>query len=232
MATYTQTDGTDEGTKYFQDVEVSPVTLASGELAKRLDTKAYPKLGVKTLTNPTITDVSDTVAEGTTADVVVSGHHFVQGATVAFSGAGITVNSVSNTDHLGHELVVNVTVAEGAAQTARNVTVTNPDGGAATSNGAITVALGIVTITGVAPATKAEGTTSDIVISGTGFEAGAAATFSGAGITVNSTTVNSPTQVTANITVAGGAAHTARDVTLTNTDTTAATATGALTITA
>ena len=56
------------------------------------------------------------------------------------------------------------------------------------------------------------------MITGTGFAAGAVVSFSGLGVTVNSTTVNSATQITVNITIAAGAATGARDVTVTNAD--------------
>ncbi len=42
---YVQPDGTEDAT-YFMDVEISPATLASGELFERLDTKRYPQVGV------------------------------------------------------------------------------------------------------------------------------------------------------------------------------------------
>ena len=59
----------------------------------------------------------------------------------------------------------------------------------------------------------------NITINGTGFLSGAVASFSGTGITVNSTTFNSATKVTANIDIAAGATTGARDVTVTNPDT-------------
>lgn len=45
MATYTQTNGGADGTQYFQDVQVSPDTLADGSLLARLDPNRYPELG-------------------------------------------------------------------------------------------------------------------------------------------------------------------------------------------
>ena len=55
-------------------------------------------------------------------------------------------------------------------------------------------------------------------------------TFSGAGISVNSTTFNSPTSVDVNIDIAAGAAIGTRDITLTNPDGQAATVVGGFTV--
>jgi hypothetical protein len=46
MPTYVQPDGEPDGTQYFQDVELSPDTLANGSLLQRFDTVEYPRLGV------------------------------------------------------------------------------------------------------------------------------------------------------------------------------------------
>lgn len=45
MGTYTQTDGGADGTQFFQDVEISPATVADGSLRTRLDQTRYPELG-------------------------------------------------------------------------------------------------------------------------------------------------------------------------------------------
>ena len=65
------------------------------------------------------------------------------------------------------------------------------------------------------PTTGLQGQTLDVAIAGTGthFANGTSnATFTGTGITVNSTTVTDPTHATANITIAAGATPGARDV--------------------
>jgi hypothetical protein len=69
---------------------------------------------------------------------------------------------------------------------------------------------------------------------GSGFVngAGLTVTFSGTGITVNSTTFLSATQVKANITIASNAATGARDVTVTNPDAGTKTLTGGFTVNA
>ena len=87
---------------------------------------------------------------------------------------------------------------------------------------------------GVAPASADQGATLDVTITGvdTSFVNGVTvASFSGTGITVNSTLVNSPAQAVANITIASDAPVGACDVTVT-TGTEIVTCTAAFTITA
>jgi hypothetical protein len=164
---------------------------------------------------PTIATVNPPFRfRSTTVNVVVTGTNYVSGAAVTFSGTGITVNST--TFNSATQLTANITIGATAAFGARNVTVTNPDAGTAACTGCFTVAAG-PTVTAANPSSRGQGATSqNIVVTGNFFLNGAAVTFSGAGITVNSTTYNSATQLTANITVATGAATGARNVIVTN----------------
>lgn len=70
------------------------------------------------------------------------------------------------------------------------------------------------TVTSVTPNTGTRGQTLSPVITGTNFTGASAVSF-GAGITVNSYTVNSATQITADITIAADATPGARDVSVT-----------------
>jgi hypothetical protein len=63
-----------------------------------------------------------------------------------------------------------------------------------------------------------------------GFKSGAAASFSGTGITVNSTTYNSATSLTVNITIAASSSTGIRNITVSNTDAGAAIATSGFTV--
>ena len=88
----------------------------------------------------------------------------------------------------------------------------------------------IPTVTAVSPNAVTQGATGiDLVITGTRFEVGAVASF-GAGITVNSTTFNSATSVTANVDITAGAATGARNVVVTNANGTVGTGTNLLTV--
>jgi hypothetical protein len=88
------------------------------------------------------------------------------------------------------------------------------------------------TVTSTSPSSRGQGFTGNITINGTGFVSGSglAASFSGTGVTVNSTTFNSATSLTVNITVASGATTGARNVTVMNPDGGAATGTSVFTV--
>ena len=66
-------------------------------------------------------------------NVTISGSNFKSGATVIFSGNGITVHSVTFID--SSSLEVNLTISSGATVGLRDVTVTNPDGNLGTGQG-------------------------------------------------------------------------------------------------
>lgn len=68
----------------------------------------------------------ETAHPGQTLDVAITGANFVNGATVAFSGAGITVNSAAVVSSI--HITVNLSVAANAPTGARDVIATNPDG--------------------------------------------------------------------------------------------------------
>src|SRR5581483_7622645 len=88
---------------------------------------------------PTVTSTSNDAAKTQTpasraagspaADIYVNGTGFVSGSVVKFSGTGVTINST--TFQSATQLKVNTTAASTAAPGGRDVTVTNPDGGAA-----------------------------------------------------------------------------------------------------
>ncbi|WP_223905642.1 IPT/TIG domain-containing protein [Geobacter sp. AOG1] len=82
------------------------------------------------------------------------------------------------------------------------------------------------------PSSGNQGTTLNVVITGTNFQSGATASFSGSGITVNSTTFNTSTQLTVNISIGPAATTGAGNVTVTNPDGGNAISTGAFTVNA
>ena len=145
-------------------------------------------------------------------NIVVTGSGFIATPSASF-GAGITVNNT--TFNSSTQVTMNITIAEGATPGTRDITVTNTDSQPGICLGCFTVNAGPTTVS-ASPASIAQGSTGDIVIKGTGYASGASAAFSGDGLTVNNTTFNSSTQVTANITVATSASVTARDITVTN----------------
>lgn len=107
------------------------------------------------------------------------------------------------------------------AGTLDTLTVTVESTGATDANNfavVSSVVLSGASVTGVSPNQGQRGQTLNVTVTGqnTNFVNGVTAiTFSGGGITVNSTTVGAPTSATANITIALSAAITLRDVTVT-----------------
>ncbi len=87
------------------------------------------------------------------------------------------------------------------------------------------------TVTSATPNSRGQGAVNqNITIVGTEFVNGAVASFSGSGITVNSTTFVSSTSLTANINIAYGAATGIRNVTVTNPDMKSGTQSGGFTV--
>ena len=170
---------------------------------------------------PSVTSVnSNSGAQGQSLpSVIITGSSFQSGATCSF-GAGITVNSC--TFNSATQLTANITISSTATVGTRNVTVTNPD----SQTGILTNGFTVTTagpppppsVSSVNPNSGAQGQNlPSVAITGSNFQSGAACSF-GAGITVNSCTFNSATQLTASITISSAAAVGSRNVTVTNPD--------------
>gem|GEM_PF-3352668 len=166
--------------------------------------------------SPTINFISPpSGTQGTNLNLIVTGSGFQDGITANF-GAGIT-NSVTYQSAL--QLSVNIAIDASAATGQRSITFTNhPDNGSGTA--IFTVKSAIVpnpSIVSVTPGSLNQGTSNqNLIVSGSNFESGATATFSGDGITINSTTFNSSSQLTVNISVAANATTGPRSITITN----------------
>jgi hypothetical protein len=159
--------------------------------------------------------------------IAITGTGYQAGVKASIAGGGVTVNSVTRNDPTS--LTLAVSISNTAAIGARDLTITNPDGGAATCTGCFTVNARPA-ITAVTPNSKPRGGTYTIVITGTGLQTGATVSFSGTGIQVNSV-AGDATTLTVSITIASNAAKTHRDVTITNPDTGTITKTSAFTVT-
>jgi len=128
-------------------------------------------------------------------------------------GSGITVNSfvVDNSA----QITANVTIAWDAPLGARDVIIKNADGEGVGSS-KFTINAPLPTVIGILPTGRNQGETSvSEVITGTGFIGATVVAFSGTGITVDSFLVDNSTQITATITVSGGAPIGFRDVSVT-----------------
>lgn len=148
--------------------------------------------------------------QGQTLDVTIYGSntHFQPGVSRAeFSGDGITVNSTTVVYQT--EAHASITISDTAPIGPRDVNVVTPGENPLAYAGGFFVTLpGIPQIASASPAAGMQTRTLDVDIVGqnTHFVDGqSVATFSGGGITVNSTTVTDVHHATANITISGGA---------------------------
>jgi len=212
-------------TTYVSPTEVDAnISIAPDALAGMRDiTITNSTLGSGTCTScfmvaPTVTSVAPgTVAQGAVSrDLTITGVGFADGAVTSVSGAGVVVNYTQYVSPT--QLTANVTVASGAPLGVNDVTVTDPGNGVGTCTGCLTVTPG-PTVTSTAPGSRGAGANNQVVaIIGTNFLPGAVASFSGTGITVNSTSYVSPTKVNANISIANSATVGTRAVSVSNTD--------------
>jgi len=184
---------------------------------------------------PLVTSVSpNSGAQGQSLpSVIISGNSFQSGATCNF-GAGITVNSC--TFNSATQLTANISISSTATVGSRNVSVTNPDSQSGTLTNGFSVTTGgpppPPSVTSVNPSSGAQGQSlPSVIISGNSFQSGATCSF-GAGITVNSCTFNSATQLTASITISSTATLGTRNVTVTNPDNQTGTLTNGFSVTA
>jgi hypothetical protein len=166
---------------------------------------------------PTLTTVSPSSgSRGQTLNVTLSGTGFYSGVTTVSLGSGININSTAVNNST--QMILGITVAPDAAMGPRDVVVTNPapGGGTATLAGSFTVSYPVPTLTSMSPNSGIRSQTLSVILTGSGFYSGVTSVSFGTGIAVNSTTVNSLTQVTVGISIAPDAAMGLRDVTVTN----------------
>jgi len=130
--------------------------------------------------------------------------HWVQGTSVANFGSGITVNSLTVSN--ATSAVANISINTAATIGSRNVTVTT-GAEVATITGGFSVLTGVPTLLTASPGTLQAGQTGNVVVTGTftNFQQAFTSVSFGSGVTVNFITVNSLTQLTANVSVAANA---------------------------
>lgn len=161
-------------------------------------------------------------SQGTTLDVLIGGGstNFRNNSTVAFSGTGITVNSVSAA--METELAANITIAPDAELGFRDITVTTVLGAGVTETAGGT---GQFQITGentnprilsVVPRTIARDTVETLTIAGanTAFVNGVTTVEFGEGITPGTVAVTGPESLRVQVTVASDAPVGFRKVTV------------------
>jgi hypothetical protein len=171
------------------------VTVYSGSVSGTVT------VGRGTVLDPIVSSIFPTSGtRGSTLNVTINGLNFQPGASVSF-GNGIVVNSTAFIS--SSQLQVSITIDPGARieTSGRTVTVTNPDGGSGSLADAFLVSeVGVSQpfITSISPVSSGlrDPNTITITITGTDFQTGAVVGFTPGGIIVDSTTVNSSTQIT------------------------------------
>jgi Tol biopolymer transport system component len=110
------------------------------------DTNGFTDIFVRAFPTPEPRSTSpSSLARGATTVVALRGDYLLPSSTVAVSGGGVSVDSVTWISD--QELAVTMTVASDAGPTARDVSVTAPGTGPGTNTGAVGSCSGCVTIT-------------------------------------------------------------------------------------
>ena len=191
---------------------------------------------------PTVTSLNPSTGDrgATNESVSVTGTNFDNdgtGFSASFSGQTTppTVNSVTYVNST--TLTLSVSISGSATTGAYTFNLTNSDGSTATLANAFTVN-GPPTVTSLNPSSRGQGATSqNVTVTGTNFVNGSqlASTIAhsgDSGVTVNSTTFNSSTSLTVNVTVASNATVASNySFNLTNGDGSTATLANAFTVT-
>jgi hypothetical protein len=142
--------------------------------------------------------------QGETLTVTISGGRF-EGTTSIDFGDGIAVDDYA----FGSSLITaNITIANDAVTGLRDVRVTTGNGTGVLPGG---FSIPDAAIAGVSPEYGMQGQTMDVVVSGTNLGGATAVTF-GNGINTVGFTVDSPTQITASISIAASAVIGTRDI--------------------
>jgi hypothetical protein len=175
--------------------------------------------GTATLTNgftvncapPTVSSVSPTQGiQGQSLNVTITGTYFSTATSVSF-GLGVSVDTF-NIDS-ATQITAGITISSAATPGTRNVSVTNLGGTGTLTNG-FTVNYAPPTISSVNPNVGVQEQTLDVTITGTYLTAASLVSF-GSGVTVNSYSVDSATQITANVSISFSASPGPRDVSVT-----------------
>ncbi len=173
-------------------------------LANAFDVLALP---------PEIAGVSpDFGSQGQSLSVLISGANLGSVSAVDF-GAGVSVNSLSSPDV--NSVLVEIQIASDASPGTRDVSLSTPGGTTSLPQG-FEILPPSPTLTGASPNTGKQGDRVTVVISGTNLTGATSIAFGSGvlalGIIVNSFTVDSSTQITADISIAGSARTGVRDI--------------------
>jgi len=147
-----------------------------------------------------------------TLEVVCQGINFIDGVSRIKTAADITLNRI--TVHRHDSLTANITISADATPGPRNFVIANNN--LDTEAQIFTINNPAPTLTRMAPAAAVRGQQLHVTFSGANFINNVTFANAGAGITINSTTVNSPTSLTANLRITEAAPRGARRFSLIN----------------
>ena len=148
---------------------------------------------------------------GSTTKLTLTGTNFTAGTNVSITGTGVTVSGVTVISPT--QLTANLAIDKAAPTGPRSVSLSY---GTASSTGATFTVVAAPTLALLTPSSAASGTTSKVTLTGTNFGRGSTIAVDGPGVTVNTPTVVSATQMTANFVVDATAASGARNITVTS----------------
>ncbi|MFC1484982.1 IPT/TIG domain-containing protein [bacterium] len=200
----------DEGSSIpgFYDIVIDNPDGSSGTGVSVLEIKEPP-------TPPVLQNLSpDKMDTGTREqNIVISGDNFQEGIVVSFGGGGIEVSSVNYRDQA--QIIVSVNIADDAVIGARDVTLSNPDGGLRTYADEFEVTT-VPVITQVSPSVITKADVARIIpsfsIGGRGFIKGSSVEISGGGIEVTTVTYVGATQLEVEVVVYSTAAEGFHDI--------------------
>jgi PGF-pre-PGF domain-containing protein len=211
---------------YLDEIRISDIARSADWIKTEYNNQNSPStfyaVGAQVVapTFTSITPASGNTGGGTPVTIVGTG--FVAGASLGVTIGGNAATGVSRTDatHIA------ATTPAGTAGAARDVVITNGDGGTVTGTGAYTY-VGPPTFTSITPASGNTGGGTPVTIVGTGFVAGASLGVTIGGNAATGVSRTDATHIAA--TTPAGTAGAARDVVITNGDGGTVTGTGAYT---
>jgi hypothetical protein len=196
---------------------VFTVTDSAGNTDQSPETR---RITVAPGSGPVLTGVNPNVGtQGqTNLGVTFTGSNFLSSPSCNF-GPGITINSC--TFNSSTKITASINVLASATLGIRDVTITNTDGQSSTLTGAFTVQTGTSppTIVDATPNQGLQGSNISVVIIGTNFFPNPSCDFGSAqGLTVSACTYNSPTKITATLSIAANAVLGPHTLVVTDTD--------------
>ncbi|MCU1257256.1 MAG: hypothetical protein JWO80_141 [Bryobacterales bacterium] len=148
---------------------------------------------------PTLVSINPpSSVQGAAVNVTLTGANFMGGASVHVSGSGVSVSNVV----VVSATQITATLTVGAAAAGQySVSVTTSAGTTGTVPFSVSASSTAPSLTSITPGTGAQGTPTNITLTGTGFRSGATVGVSGSGVTASNVVVVSATRITATLTI-------------------------------